>query len=243
MNAAHLPIPILVCGHTVPPLVPVRGDFPHWFRDGLGLDEEGAPAIDLPAGDALPPLERCGGLVVTGSPAMATDGAPWSLAAEDFLRTAHERGVPILGVCYGHQLLARALGGAADWNPNGREIGTIEARLTDEGHTDRLFGSLGSPLVMQASHSQSVNALPPGAIRLAFNDHDPNQAFRMGERSWGMQFHPEFDAEIIRGYIDHRADDLRDEGLDPAALIAATRDDPRGARLLRSFRDLVASEA
>ncbi|MEO0650708.1 MAG: glutamine amidotransferase [Planctomycetota bacterium] len=229
-------LPILVCGHTVPPLVPVRGDFPDWFRAGLGLDAARAPAIDLPGGDPLPAPRDCGGVVVTGSPAMVTAGEPWSVAAEGWLAEAHAAGVPILGVCYGHQLLARALGGAVDWNPRGREIGTIEVELTPAADDDPLLQGLERPLVAQASHSQSVSELPPGAVLLGSNTIDPHQAFRLGATTWGVQFHPEFDAEIIRGYIEHRAESLREEGLEPAALSAATRDRAAGATLLRRFR-------
>jgi GMP synthase (glutamine-hydrolysing) len=231
-------IAILVCGHTVPTLVPRRGDFPDWFRAGLGLGPEHTPAPDLAAGDPLPDLATVDAAIATGSPAMVTEGAAWSLAAEAWLAEAHGRGLPILGVCYGHQLLARALGGEAGWNPNGREMGTVEVELTPAARADALFAGAASPLVAQASHSQSVLALPPGAVLLGHNAHDPHQAFRVGERTFGVQFHPEFDADIIRGYIDARADDLRREGLDPAALTAATRDDAAGRTLLGRFRDL-----
>ena len=236
------PIAILVCGRTVPPLVPRRGDFPDWFRAGLGLDAALAPAIDLPSGAEPPPIEDLAGAVVTGSPAMFTGAEPWSLGAEAWLARAHRGGLPILAVCYGHQLLARALDGAADWNPRGREIGTVEVELTEAGERDSLLGGLGSPLVVQESHSQSVTRLPDGAVLLAANARDPHQAFRLGERSWGVQFHPEFDAEIMRGYLAHRAGDLREEGLDPAALADATRDSPHGAAILGRFAALAHGE-
>ncbi len=89
------------------------------------------------------------------------------------------------------------------------------------------------------THVESVLELPPGARRLAENDCDPNQAFAMGERAWGVQFHPEFDADVIRGYLEERADELRSEGLDPEALARDVTEAPAGPLLLRRFADLL----
>lgn len=229
------PIVIVVCGHTVELLIPRRGDFVDWFRAGLGLDPQQTSVCEPPAGEALPEPERIAGAVVTGSPAMVTKGDDWSIATERWLARLHHDGTPILGVCYGHQLLARALGGEVDWNPRGREIGSVDVRLTDAAASDPLLEGLGRELTVQESHSQSVIRLPDEAVLLASNGIDPHQAYRVGSSSWGLQFHPEFDADIVRGYIAHRAEDLRAEGLDPEQLARDARDDPRGAAILARF--------
>jgi GMP synthase (glutamine-hydrolysing) len=232
---------LLVCGHTVPNLVPRRGDFVQWFRAGLGLGESETPAFDLEAGERPPSLEQLDGLLLTGSPAMVTDRAPWSLAAEELVREAHGRGLPLLGVCYGHQLIAQALGGEVGFHPRGRELGTVPLALAPAAADDVLFAGLPADLAVQSSHSQSVLRLPPGAVVLARNDHDPHQAFRLGTTTFGVQFHPEFDADIVRGYIEARADQLRAEGCDPASLLVAARDDFRPRTLLQRFVALVAA--
>ena len=75
-------------------------------------------------------------------------------------------------------------------------------------------------------------------MRLAANPWDQNQAFRLGDRAWGVQFHPEFDADIMREYIGHYSETLSSEGQDPLALRATARDDPSGPAILRRFVEL-----
>ena len=239
LSAMSAPFAILKTGSTVAPLVPRRGDFEDWFRAGLGASEAEAPLHAVHLGDALPALRAGLGVVITGSPAMVTDGPLWSLAVEAWLRDAVAIGVRVLGVCYGHQLLARALGGTAADHPLGREMGTVEVALSADGRADPLFAGLPPTLVVQESHSQTVTHLPPEARLLAGNAHDPHQAFAVGHHAWGVQFHPEFDAEIARGYITERAAELEAEGLDPAGLSEAARDSVHGQRLLANFARLV----
>jgi GMP synthase (glutamine-hydrolysing) len=146
--------------------------------------------------------------------------------------------VPILGVCYGHQLLAYAFGGSVGYNPRGRHAGTARVHTTAAAASDALFEPLPRELVVQVSHSQSVLELPQGALLLAHTALDPHHAFRIGARTWGVQFHPEFDAEVSRRYIALRRERILSEGLDPDALIAAVQPSDHGAQLLRRFAEL-----
>ena len=228
---------LLQVGSTVPGLQARRGDFDLWFRQGLGGGQLDVLCPHL--GDELPGPADYDGVVVTGASCMVTDDEPWSLAVENWLETAVHAGVAVYGVCYGHQLLARALGGEVGWNANGREIGTVEVQLTEETGDDPLFGGLESTIWVHESHSQSVLVLPKGARRLAFNRHDDNQAFAFGKRAFGTQFHPEFDAEIVRSYIDERRVEIESEGLDPDGLQMTARDSRVGGLLLRRFAALV----
>ena len=229
---------ILQTGSTLPAVRARRGDVPGWFVEKSGLDAGAFHVVDAPAGDALPPPEDVGAVIVTGSAAMVTDRAAWSEAAGRWLAERVQEGTPVLGVCYGHQLLADAMGGVVGDNPNGREIGTIRVALGTAAADDPLFAGLPNELTVQATHSQSVLALPPGAVRLAANDKDGNQAYRLGERAWGVQFHPEYDADIVRGYIEGRRQQLVAEGMDPDALLRAAADTDHGTRILRRFLDL-----
>ncbi|KAA3607103.1 MAG: glutamine amidotransferase [Planctomycetota bacterium] len=232
------PLLLAKMGSTVSSLQPRRGDFEDWFLDGLGIPKEALLLVRVAEGEPLPAPERVGGAIFTGSPAMISDRPSWSLATEAWLQAFLPFQQPVLGVCYGHQLVAQALGGEAGWNHHGREIGSIEVHLHDAAQSDPLFGELSSPFVAQASHSQSVLRLPPQSTLLAGNGHDPHQAFRWGDRVWGTQFHPEFDGDIAAGYVRDRGEALKAEGLDPQALLQKCRDSPAGDQILKAFARL-----
>ena len=169
---------------------------------------------------------------------MVTEEEPWSERCMPWIHQVMNAEIPLLGVCYGHQLIAKALDGEVGVNPKGREIGTIEVNLEAESRDDALFGVMPSSFHVQATHRQSVLALSKGAVRLGSNSKDSNQVYRVGQNTWGVQFHPEFDADIIRGYIEGRRDTLIEEGLDPDALLRSSVDTPFGVQLLRQFAGL-----
>lgn len=230
---------IVKAGSTVEPLLATRGDFEDWFRAGLDLAEDEAPVVSVFRGDALPDPERVPAALVTGSAAMVTDEDPWSLATERWLARYVRLGRPLLGVCYGHQLLAKALGGRVGDNPNGPEVGTVEVELTEAGRGEPLFAGLPTTLRVQSSHRQSVLALPPRARHLARNAHDEFQAFAVGERAFAVQFHPEFDAGIVRGYLGDRSESLCASGVDAERIARAARDSEHGRRVLERFRESI----
>jgi GMP synthase (glutamine-hydrolysing) len=124
-------------------------------------------------------------------------------------------------------------------NPLGREIGTVELRAATSAAGDALLSPLAERTPFHATHVESVLALPPGAVLLGESALDPRAAFRVGERAWGIQFHPEFDADVMRGYLAERFEILRAEGLDPEALLREVRDTPAGPALLARFAALV----
>ncbi len=194
-------------------------------------------------GEQPPSVAAVDGVVITGSPAFLTDYASWNYIGAEFLRQAFEAQIPILGICYGHQLLAWAFGGAVDFNPRGREIGTVTIRLTAAARSDALFSDFPEQLEVQVSHLQSVVQLPPGAELLAGNEFDPMHGFRLGDRTWGLQFHPEFTADITRAYIRERAENLSAEGFNPELLMGNVRDTALAASLLKRFAGLVSSSA
>jgi GMP synthase (glutamine-hydrolysing) len=231
------PVAILKAGSTLPEIAARRGDFEDWIALGLGLQAGDARVIDLMAGEPIPPCAELAAAVVTGSSAMVSAREPWSERAARWLREAAQAGTPLLGICYGHQLVAHALGGEVGPNPRGREIGTVEVRLQAAG--DPLLGALPEPIVVQATHVESVLRLPEGAALLGSNDADPHHCIRFGPWAWGVQFHPEFDADVMRGYLEGRREVLIEEGLDPAALLRAVRDSDHGPAVLRRFAEMV----
>lgn len=240
---AARPLLVIKTGDTFDHLRAQTGDFEHWVETGFGPVQQPVQMVDARDPAALPAQEAVAGIVVTGSHAMVSDRAAWSEALGAWLAGAAAGGTPVLGICYGHQLLAHALGGTVDYHPGGLEIGTVQVQPTPEAAADALLGGLPADFPAQVVHHQSVRTLPPGAVRLAGNAHEPHQAFRLGERLWGVQFHPEFSTDAMRGYVDALADGLAHEGRDPAALRAGVRDTPEAAGLLRRFAVLCGAAA
>ncbi|MGO9310239.1 MAG: glutamine amidotransferase [Spirochaetia bacterium] len=236
-RAPH-PILILKMGSTLPSLKSRKGDFEDWIIAGMGVGRRNVRAVDVSGGEQLPALNGHAGIVVTGSHAMVTDREDWSECAADWLRQAVNAGSPVLGICYGHQLLAHALGGEVGNNPKGREFGTVEVALEEAGRKDDLLSCLPPRARVHVGHTQSVLRLPPGAVRLASNTWDPNQAAWFGPAAWGVQFHPEFDSEIVREYIRHYGNLLAAEGQDPEMSLRSVEEAGSGRTILRRFAEL-----
>ncbi|RLE24999.1 MAG: glutamine amidotransferase [Acidobacteria bacterium] len=215
------------------------GDFEDWIAAGMGLNGQPVQVCRVDQGEALPAPEDIEGVVITGSPAMVTQRLDWSEATAEWLRRAVPSGLPILGICYGHQLLAHALGGRVAEDPSGREIGTVRVRLENSAAADPLFRDLPPVFDAQATHQESVIELPPGAVELAASPHPANHAFRVGPCAWGVQFHPEFDDDVMRSYLQARAQPLRNEGLDPDSILRGVRPAPVAAGVLGNFSKIV----
>jgi len=154
-----------------------------------------------------------------------------------------ERNIPLLGICFGHQLLAEAMGGHADYHPKGREIGTVSIQLTPEGKQDRLLGALPDDFLAHTTHAQTVTKLPPNALRLAENSFEIHHAFRLGDSAWGMQFHPEFSADIMSAYVNEQSASLLKEGHNVDELKAAICNTNAASSLLKRFMAIVQEQA
>ena len=137
---------------TGQPVAPMRrhGSFAHWIRVAAGLERDEAVVVDVARGDALPARAGFAGAIVTGSAAMVTERLDWSESSAGWLRDAAHAGLPLLGICYGHQLIAHALGGEVGDNPRGREMGTVCIELADAAREDPLFAGLPARFPAQA---------------------------------------------------------------------------------------------
>jgi GMP synthase (glutamine-hydrolysing) len=223
----------------MPSLLSQRGDFADWILAGMKISHEMPLVVDVRESPVLPAYDSMAGIVVTGSHAMVTEHQGWSERTAEWLAGSVENRIPILGICYGHQLLAYALGGEVDNNPQGQEFGTVEIYLEDRAQEDALLGGFPTRIKMQVSHTQSVLRLPSQAKRLAYSERDRNQAFVVKGFAWGVQFHPEFDAAIVREYICSHRESLIQEGQNPAELMAKSLDTPYGAAILKRFASIV----
>ncbi|WP_433726375.1 type 1 glutamine amidotransferase [Actinoplanes sp. CA-051413] len=181
------------------------------------------------AGDPLPEtLDEHVALIVLGGdqsayPNAAGDpGASWFPAVEGLLRKAVRYHVPTLGVCLGGQLLATAHGGLVERSTSGPEIGPGLVGRRDAADGDPLFKYVPLlPDVVQW-HSDEITELPIGAVLLAASSRYPHQAFRLGDRAWGLQFHIECDAEMIADWTRTDVAALDELGYDAEAVVAAT---------------------
>ncbi|MGV8905658.1 MAG: glutamine amidotransferase [Acetobacterium sp.] len=136
-------------------------------------------------------LDDVSAVIITGSPAMVTNLDPWSVATSHWIKEIAQNNIPILGICYGHQLLAQTFGGSVGYHALGEEKGEVKIELTEAGKKDPLLGVLPDHFLAYAAHFQSVTKLPKNAIVLARNDFEPYHAVSYGTNIWGVQFHPE----------------------------------------------------
>jgi GMP synthase (glutamine-hydrolysing) len=231
---AMAPFLIIETGQPTPSMRR-HGGFPHWIRVAAGLPPRAVQVVDVERGDALPPHDGFAGVIVTGSGAMVTERRDWSERTAAWLAEAARAGVPLFGICYGHQLIAHALGGDVGWHPEGLEMGTVEIERLAASNDDVLFAGLPQRFAAQATHLQSVLRIPEGAALLARSEHDPVHAFRWGDAAWGVQFHPEFGTTHMRGYVRARRDALHGEGRCATTTERGVSATPHARRVLRRF--------
>ena len=150
------------------------------------------------------------GLILMGGPMSANDDLPWIPREIAAIREAVLRGIPVLGVCLGAQLIARALGARVYPNAE-KEIGWSPVHFTEAAASDPLFHGFSGPETVFQWHADTFD-LPPGAEHLAWSRACRHQAFRVGRNVYGLQFHLEVTPEIIAGWLrqDAACGDLRE---------------------------------
>ena len=245
------PLLVVKCGTTSPAVRVGHGDYDRWFLRALAPAGAALRVVEVHAGVPLPrdgggvrgDEGRFRGIVVTGSPSSVTERAPWMLRTAAWLRDRAERGVPVLGVCFGHQLLAEAFGGRVARSPRGREIGSVSCDLTAAGLSDPLFAGVPGRFDVLATHEDEVVELPPSAVLLATSGGCRVQAFAVGPNVRCVQFHPELDPGTLAALVASRAGALAGEararGEDGDAAVARIRAGlraaPAGPRILANF--------
>lgn len=230
---------IFKVGDTFADVAAEIGDFEQWITAGLGPTSLPLEVIDPRSGMPLPAPQTVAGAIITGSHAMVTDRETWSENLAAWLRTAVAEQVPILGICYGHQLLAHALGGEVSHHPVGLEIGTVPVTLNEQAKDDALFGGMPTTFPAQVVHRQSVRTLPSGATLLGGNEFEPHHAFRVGASAWGIQFHPEFTPAAMASYVKHMAREGRVAGKPADAVLQQIKPTDEACSVLKKFGALV----
>ena len=226
---------IVKCGSTFDSIKDEFKDFEDWIIEKLEDKNRDIYVLDVQENDELPILDKNDAVIITGSHSMVTHEELWSLEVEKWLPKLIEDEVPLLAICYGHQLLAKSLGGVSGYHENGLEIGSVEINLEENAKNDTIFSKLENSFKAHTIHYQTVIELPKNAIRLAFNSHDKNHAFRVGSCAWGVQFHPEFDENIMNLYINEVA---KKKDLDVEKLTSKSENTHISTSILKEFERL-----
>ena len=182
-------------------------------------EERGCEIVDwhAHAGETAPSLDGVAALVPLGGLTNPDEAPPWLEAERAVLREAVERGTAVLAICLGSQLLAQALGAPA-YRLTQPEIGFYDAHPTGHGRDDPVLSADG-PFPVFAWHDYGFD-LPAGARHLAHTGTWGNQAFRHGERVWGLQYHVEVDRPRMLDWLEVGSELARARGFDPAVLRA-----------------------
>lgn len=236
-------------GESDPAAMGDLGCYECWFARALPASVR----LEVHKGFDAPhrPLGGYDGLLLSGSPRSLVEREPWMDDAAAFVRHAADLGVPVLGVCFGHQLIGYAYGCQVRKNPRGWEAGTTAVRLTEAGRADPLFTGLapGGTLPVNQSHRDEIGAIGgAGGERplrvLAENDHSAVQAVALGDHVRSVQFHPEMSAAEVRRLVAFRraaldadAQEQRRPERRTDALIAGAADTPEAQRVLHNWLD------
>ncbi|WP_395543293.1 type 1 glutamine amidotransferase [Neotabrizicola sp. sgz301269] len=197
-------IGILQTGESPDALRPALGDYPDFFETlladrGLTFRRYRVMSMDFPAS-----IHDCDGWLITGSRFGAYEDHPFIKPLEEFIRAAYAGHVPVVGICFGHQIIAQAMGGKVEKFSGGWSVGPTEYD----------FG--GQKITLNAWHQDQVTQKPEAATRIASTDFCQNAALLYDDRMFTVQPHPEFTADFVQGLIDKRG-----RGLVPDATLDA----------------------
>jgi len=186
-------IGILQTGHAPDMLLPDTGDYDAMMArmlDGQGFDFETYAVVDQEFPESP---HAADGWLITGSKHGAYEDHPWIPPLEELIRAIHAANLPMVGICFGHQIIAQALGGKVVKHPDGWRVGATQYEIE------------GSPLTLNAWHQDQVIEAPDGAEIIGRAEGCDIAAMRIGERIYTVQPHPEYGAAFMQGLLDHRA--------------------------------------
>lgn len=206
-------IGILACGHATPNVEKKFGDYPGMFHalldgNGFAFENYDVENLQFPTN-----INDCDGWLLTGSRHGAYEDHPFIPLLETFIQQAYAAHVPLVGICFGHQIIAKALGGHVEKFDGGWAIGLNEYNFDDIG-----------PVKLNAWHQDQVLSAPEGAKTVASNDFCQHAALVYDTRAFSVQPHPEFEGRVIKEFVKSRKgtadypDDIMDQAVENATL-------------------------
>ena len=234
------PAPVLII-HTGDPneeLKQTYGSYASQLQKAAGLADHETEIVAVFQGQSLREPDQYRAVLITGSPTMVTDLMDWSERTAAWLRRAADHGLPMFGVCYGHQLLSHALGGKVGCNPAGRVAGTMVVKKQAAAEQEVLLQQAPDGFVAHMLHTQVVLEPPAGAVVLASSPKDPHHMLRLAPKIFSAQFHPEFSPDFVKAHLSYYSDVYRQHGIDTVQMAAQVSETPQSAALLRRFLSL-----
>jgi GMP synthase-like glutamine amidotransferase len=236
-------IGILKTDAVRPEWVDEFGEYPDMFqRLVLAADSDVSFSVwDVEEGVRPTPAEidAVDGFIITGSKSSAYDDKAWIRDLEQLVQELHARRKKMVGICFGHQVIARALGGTVAKSDKGWGVGVNVYNVSElpvQGD-DEVRGGGSGVLKLVASHQDQVTVLPPGARTVVFNDHCENAGFVIGDHVLTLQGHPEFSAKYSEAIMAFRRDMIGAERVSQgrASLVTHQHEGPRVARWMMDF--------
>jgi len=204
---------LLLCDRVAGKFRHIEGDYPEMFTRLFDPGQVELVPYDI-ANDHWPAgPDVCDAFITTGSRLSVYDDLPWLRTFGEFIRSVRSAGTPFVGICFGHQMMAEALGGRVRKADHGWGVGihAIEIRRREDWMTP-----FKTSVSLQYMHQDQVVELPPDAVPLAVSDHCPFAMFEVGRTMLGIQAHPEFGKEYVRALIEDRIERIGRERADEA---------------------------
>ncbi len=203
-------IGILQCDQVESELIAVHGTYLEMY---IKLLQQAGPNLtftvyDVRHGELPSHLDAADAYIITGSRHGVNDGLSWIAALEELVRSLHARRKKVIGICFGHQLIAKALGGQVIKSPKGWGVGMSLNKITQ--HKPWMLPSLGD-LNLIVSHQDQVVVLPPEAEVLAMSDFCPFYMLQIRDNLFTVQGHPEFSKSYSQALIELRKNKLGKE--------------------------------